>query len=173
MGQQVYLSSKEASWIISLLDYHDAPVSNDDKLVLTKIREKANSVAVKANRVRRGPRDYNGLSGFLAPDGVFHECAYQEHKDLAVRLVEQYKVELFEGDTNKVPNFIKFGCLPWVDKQGNSGCHVLGQNKPTNEQVTWLLTKLDRMTDVQQRLILGELHHWDIDVSDRLTVNKL
>ncbi|MDN8593159.1 hypothetical protein Q0V21_31000 [Paenibacillus sp. 11B] len=80
MGQQVYLSTKEASWIINLLDYHDAPVSNDDKLVLTKIREKANSVAVKANRVRRGPRDYNGLSGFFAPDGVFHECAYQEHK---------------------------------------------------------------------------------------------
>ncbi|WP_024634264.1 MULTISPECIES: hypothetical protein [Paenibacillus] len=57
MGQQVYLSTKEA---------------------------------------KRGPRNYNGLSGFLAPDGVFHECAYQEHKDLAVRLVEKVTLTRYQ-----------------------------------------------------------------------------
>lgn len=108
---------------------------------------------------------YEGLSGFLAPDGVFYECAYMKHNDLALTLVKQYGVNLFAGDSNNVPNFIKFGCVPWVDKQGNSGCHAYGHDEPTEQQVTWLLTNLDRMTEVQRRWILRDLDSREIDFS--------
>lgn len=108
---------------------------------------------------------YNGLSGFLAPDGVFHECEYQEHRHLAAELVKKYNVQFFDGDSNKVPNFIKFGCSPWVDKKGDSGCHAFGHDEPTPEQSAWLLSNVDRMTDIQRRQILRDLAFWEIDVS--------
>lgn len=109
---------------------------------------------------------YAGLSGFLAPDGVFHECAYMEHKDLAVKLVKQYEVNFFDGDSNHVPCFIKFGCFPWVGKEGNSGCHAFGFDEPTEPQIVWLLANLDKMTDIQRRSVLRDLDSWDIDVSN-------
>ncbi|OMF30929.1 hypothetical protein [Paenibacillus sp. FSL H8-0259] len=108
---------------------------------------------------------YAGLSGFLAPDGIFHSCGYQEHRHLAVELVKQYDVQFFDGDSNKVPNFIKFGCFPWVDKKGDSGCHAFGHDEPTPEQAAWLLANVDRMTDIQRRQILRDLVFWEIDIS--------
>lgn len=109
---------------------------------------------------------YAGLSGFLAPDGVFHECVYMEHKELAVKLVKQYEVKFFDGDSNHVPCFIKFGCYPWAEKEGNSGCHAFGFDEPTEPQVAWLLANLDRMTDVQRSSVLRNLESWDVDLTE-------
>lgn len=105
-----------------------------------------------------------GLSGFLAPDGIFYECGYKEHQNLAVELVQSYKVNFFDGNENKVPEFIKFGCDHDVGKEGNGGCHVFMWESPTPKQLRWLLDNLERMTGVQQRSILSNLDSFDINL---------
>lgn len=105
-----------------------------------------------------------GLSGFLAPDGTFHECKYGEHRELAAELVQKYQIRFFDGDSNKVPEFIKFGCANGVGKEGNGACHAFMWSEPTGEQISWLLENLERMTGVQQRSILSHLDAFEIDV---------
>lgn len=106
-----------------------------------------------------------GLSGFLAPDGTFHECKFGEHRELAAELVQQYHIRFFGGDSNKVPEFIKFGCTEGVGKEGHPGsCHAFIWDEPTPQQLTWLLENLKRMTDVQQRQVSSSLDAFGIDV---------
>ena len=35
-----------------------------------------------------------GLSGYLAPDGIFYECDYGKHSELANELIEKYKIKI-------------------------------------------------------------------------------
>lgn len=166
MGKQIYLSNQEARWILDLIQGHQAAQQPDEINLKSVVSDKVQSV-LGSTRKKRNPQEYDGLSGFLTPDGTFHPCAYQEHRELAVKLVEQYQIDFTDGDSNHIPNFIKFGCLPWVDKSGNSGCHVFSQSKPTEKQETWLLQHLERMTEVQQRIVLGALEKTGIEGSQR------
>lgn len=111
-------------------------------------------------------KDY-ALSGYLAPDGTYYECEYQEHGTLAVELVEKYGLKIRRPDTNRFADFIKFGCYPWVDnKQGNDGCHVFMihdmASPPTEEQVEWLVANWSRMTKNQERSVLQGLDYFDM-----------
>ncbi|WP_244944320.1 hypothetical protein [Paenibacillus polymyxa] len=106
-----------------------------------------------------------GVSGFLAPDGNFYECKYGEHRVLAVELVEKFNINTFDGDSNKVPDFIKFGFVPGVGKEGDPGsCHAFIWQEPTPQQLIWLHANLEHMTGVQQRSVLSWLDAYGIDV---------
>ncbi|ADO59778.1 hypothetical protein [Paenibacillus polymyxa] len=84
---------------------------------------------------------------------------------MADELVHKYHVRFFGGDSNKVPEFIKFGCVEGVRKEGHPGsCHAFIWEEPTPQQLTWLLENLERMTDVQQRQVLSNLDAFGIDV---------
>ncbi|MNM69283.1 hypothetical protein D3C81_808740 [compost metagenome] len=110
---------------------------------------------------------YEGLSGFLAPDGIYYACDYLGHVDLAKRLVEKYKMELFlsQLDSNEVPNFIKFGCKPWTTKEGIPGDdHAFCSDAPTPVQVSWVLANLGAMTAVQREDIRKAFKRFDVDL---------
>ncbi|KJD44199.1 hypothetical protein [Paenibacillus terrae] len=105
-----------------------------------------------------------GVSGFLAPEGTLYECKYGGHRKLAADLVLQYDIRFFDGDSNKMPDFIKFGCSNDAEKEGNGACHVFMWSEPTSEQISWMLENLERMTDVQRRSVLSHLDAFGIDV---------
>ncbi|MEK5209463.1 hypothetical protein [Psychrobacillus sp. FSL H8-0510] len=95
-----------------------------------------------------------GLSGYLAQDGVWYPCGYQEHCDKAVELVKIY--QLNDHDYNNIAmsvEFIKFGTAPWADKEGSSICHVFidCSRNPTEAQIEWLRKNIVRATDKQRR----------------------
>ncbi|MFX3643338.1 MAG: hypothetical protein ACE3L7_32600 [Candidatus Pristimantibacillus sp.] len=104
-----------------------------------------------------------GLSGFLAPDGQFFECMYQEHQRLASKLVVEYKIQ-FHGSSNEIPSFIKFGCHPWVGKEGDGGCHCFIWEEPTDEQLNFIRSNFQRMTKQQQLSVLRDLNSFNLDV---------
>lgn len=98
-----------------------------------------------------------GLSGYLAPDGEWFPCDYQEHCDKAVELVEKY--ELNDSDYNNIAvkgEFIKFGTAPWTNKEGCGECHVFLDSfrMPTDSQIKWLKQNLNRATDKQKNEVL-------------------
>lgn len=105
-----------------------------------------------------------GLSGFLAPDGQFFECEYHEHQRLATELVLQYKIQ-FNGSSNEIPAFIKFGCHPWVGKEGDGGCHCFIWEEPTEDQLKFLKEKFQRMTKQQQLSVLRDLDSFNLDIA--------
>lgn len=105
-----------------------------------------------------------GLSGFLAPDGEFYACGYMEHSALAVELVEKYDVRFYGGNSNEVPDFIKFGCSPWVGPEGDSNCHCFIWNEPTPEQLDWIIQHMGDMTGKQRIRVLRDLDYFDIEV---------
>ncbi|WP_422661613.1 hypothetical protein ACK8P5_26180 (plasmid) [Paenibacillus sp. EC2-1] len=101
-----------------------------------------------------------GLSGFLAPDGVFYPCSYLEHSALAKKLIKEYDVNLYDGDYNKL--FIKFGCDPWTGPMGTGMCHVFMFEEPTPDQLEWLNNSIDRATDKQRRIIEEHLDSYEL-----------
>lgn len=105
-----------------------------------------------------------GLSGFLAPDGTFHSCDYMKHQELAEKLVKEYGIEF--QDSNKVDGFLKFGCAPWVKKEGNGMCHVFGNSMLTKQQIDWIEKTNHRMTDVQRRQVLQLLHVYGEEIEE-------
>lgn len=105
-----------------------------------------------------------GLSGFLAPDGQFFECEYQEHQRLASNLVVKYNIQ-FNGSSNEIPAFIKFGCHPWVSKEGDGGCHCFIWEEPNEKQMTFIRDNFERMTKQQQLSILRDLDSFSIDIT--------
>lgn len=44
MGKQVYLSKKEADWIIHWIDFESNPADDDEEKTLMKLRDKASAV---------------------------------------------------------------------------------------------------------------------------------
>ncbi|MEM5669371.1 hypothetical protein AAHB59_13200 [Bacillus cereus] len=61
-----------------------------------------------------------GLSGYLAPDGIFYECDYGKHSELANELIEKYKIKN-KTNYNEIATrgeFLKFGTYPWSSKEG-------------------------------------------------------
>lgn len=48
LGKNVYLSTAEAAWVINLLEYHDAPISEEEEKIKANIRHKAESVIQKS-----------------------------------------------------------------------------------------------------------------------------
>lgn len=111
-----------------------------------------------------------GLSGYLAPDGEWYPCGYQEHRDKAVELVEAYKLK--ETDYNTIAmggEFIKFGTAPWAGKEGNNMCHVFMDRlrKPTQPQIDWLRENLNGATDIQKKEVLfnfSTFHEMELDL---------
>ncbi len=98
-----------------------------------------------------------GLSGYLAPDGEWYPCEYQEHSDKAVELVGKYK--LSETDYNSIATegeFIKFGTAPWTNKEGCGECHVFLDKfkQPTKPQIQWLSENLNKATERQKNEVL-------------------
>lgn len=122
--------------------------------------------SIGAVTITAGEQKKYGVSGFLAPDGKFYACGYGKHRELAAELVVQYKV-FFDGDSNKVPNFIKFGCSSWAGPEGDSACHCFMWDEPTSEQVEWLTANLDKLTGNQRRRILADLDLYDIEIPER------
>jgi hypothetical protein len=112
---------------------------------------------VKRRGIKRMKMGEYGLSGYLAPDGEWFPCEYKEHSEKALELVEKYKLE--ETDYNNIAmkgEFIKFGTVPWTEKEGNSMCHVFINRfkKPTLQQIEWLNKNLNKATDKQKNEVL-------------------
>lgn len=102
----------------------------------------------------------HGLSGYLAPDGEWYPCEYQEHDEKARELIEKYTLE--ETDYNSLAmggEFVKFGTAPWTSKEGNSMCHVFMNRfkNPTPLQIDWLKENLHQATDKQKNEVLRNL----------------
>lgn len=102
-----------------------------------------------------------GLSGYLAPDGKWFSCGYQEHGNLAKELMELYHLET--GDSNNIAmqgDFIKFGTVPWTKKGGTDSCHVFMNTtqEPTQAQIEWLEENLIKATDEQKGRVLRTFH---------------
>lgn len=116
--------------------------------------------------ITAGEKEEYGVSGFLAPDGKFYDCPYGKHRELAAELVAKYNIA-FDGDSNKVANFIKFGCSSFTGPEGDSACHCFVWDEPTPNQVGWLTENLDKLTDRQRRLILADLELYDIEIPER------
>ncbi|AMM44994.1 hypothetical protein SP15_194 [Bacillus phage SP-15] len=121
--------------------------------------------------------DY-GLSGYLAPDGQFYECRHQEHDTVAQKLVEKYKLDVRNINSNRLGDFIKFGISPWINnKIGDHGCHVFlnldEKYSPTKEQVQWLENNWHRMTDKQAVELLRNLRHFGLDTKFKEIQSKL
>ncbi|PFZ80076.1 hypothetical protein COL82_04060 [Bacillus toyonensis] len=95
-----------------------------------------------------------GLSGYLAPDGIFYECDYGKHSELANELIEKYKIKN-KTNYNEIATrgeFLKFGTYPWSSKEGCSGCHVFKSlfHPLSNKQSIWIKENLDKLTDKQR-----------------------
>ena len=102
-----------------------------------------------------------GLSGYLAPDGKWFSCGYQEHGNLAKELMELYNLDT--SDSNNIAmkgDFIKFGTVPWAKKDGTDMCHVFMNTtqEPTKEQVVWLDKNLINATDEQAYRVLSTFY---------------
>jgi hypothetical protein len=102
--------------------------------------------------------DGYGLSGYLAPDGIWYPCGYQEHDVKAGELVKKYGLDK-TNDYNSIATkgeFIKFGTAPWSKKEGNATCHSFLNRvvEPTQEQVEWLNQNLNKATDKQKNEVL-------------------
>lgn len=98
-----------------------------------------------------------GLSGYLAPDGEWFPCGYQEHCEKALELVKKY--DLNDSDYNNIAvegEFIKFGTAPWTNKEGCGECHVFLDRfrMPTDSQIKWLKQNLNRATEKQKNELL-------------------
>lgn len=98
-----------------------------------------------------------GLSGYLAPNGDWHPCDYKGHGELAKELYEKYGLD--ETDYNNLAmggEFIKFGTVPWTEKEGNSMCHAFLNrlHEPTKQQLDWLNQNLNKATDKQINEVL-------------------
>ena len=103
-----------------------------------------------------------GLSGYLAPDGKFYECGYQEHQDLASELIELYSLKNKSYEYNEMATegeFLKFGTYPWSEKKGCNGCHVFKSHLHTltEQQVSWLNENMVKATDRQRFELLISL----------------
>lgn len=100
-----------------------------------------------------------GLSGFLAPDGVWYPCGYNEHGRLARELCEKYERNEFLGvyDQNVLAmksDFIKFG----LDREG-IGHFFYNRTLPQTEvQIQWLRENTHRMTIDQRDGVEGMFH---------------
>jgi hypothetical protein len=110
-----------------------------------------------------------GLSGYLAPDGIFYECKFKEHQELAMKLKRKYKLSFLPEEYNDLAmrgEFIKFGTYPGTPKKGCSGCHVFKSfsHSLTKEQVFWLRNNLDRLTDMQHQELINFLDENEIEM---------
>jgi hypothetical protein len=98
-----------------------------------------------------------GLSGYLAPDGSWYPCGYQEHDVKALELVKKYNLNT--KDSNIIAtdgDFFKFGTSPLTTKEGSEMCHVFMNRTqvPTTEQIKWLEDNLAKATIKQMREVL-------------------
>ena len=106
-----------------------------------------------------------GLSGFLAPDGVWYPCGYKEHGALAYDLCKKYGRNEFLGANNQNAlainsDFVKFG----LDRNGTtiSGYFFYNRTLPQTEaQVKWLRENTHRMTADQRDSVEGMLHRME------------
>jgi hypothetical protein len=102
--------------------------------------------------------DKYGLSGYLAPDGIWYPCEYEKHDAKAVELIKKYGLDK-NDDFNSIATkgeFIKFGTAPWSKKGGNATCHCFLNRmvEPTQKQVVWLNQNLNKATDKQKNEVL-------------------
>lgn len=95
-----------------------------------------------------------GMSGYLAPDGIFYECDYGKHSELAIKLIKKYQIEDTTDYNQMATNgeFIKFGTYPWSKKEGSGGCHVFKSpfHPLSLKQAFWIKDNRHRLTDKQR-----------------------
>ena len=111
--------------------------------------------------------DY-GLTGYLAPDGTFYFCEYQEHQEKAKQLVEKYGLAKEAADSNEIAqyDFLKFGCAPWLnDKTGDHMCHVFisFSKEPSPQQLAWLDSHWRDMTYQQSLQLMRGLKRFKLE----------
>lgn len=49
MGKSIYLSTKEAEWILNCVTYHDAPIDDEGEQAKVSIRKKVAPILGKSN----------------------------------------------------------------------------------------------------------------------------
>lgn len=106
-----------------------------------------------------------GISGFLAPDGVWYPCGYKEHEYLANDLCKKYGRNEFLDSNNQndlalESDFMKFG----LDYNGaTEGGHFFYNRDvtQTDAQVQWLRDNMHRMTETQSTYVRILLHRLD------------
>ncbi len=116
-----------------------------------------------------------GLSGYLAPDGIFYECDYGKHGELAKKLIEKYQIN-YTMDYNEMATkgeFLKFGTYPWTGKEGCNGCHVFKSlfHPLTNKQAMWIMENMHKLTD-KQRFELKVSLEQEETVRKKLTIER-
>lgn len=95
------------------------------------------------------------MNGFLSPEGVFYECQFRGHSELAFKLLsnmKKYTSAGFEEDKLQEVGFLYFGYTGNLGTNSDSYMFLDNLNaKITDEQYKWFCENLHKLQEGQKK----------------------